>query len=286
VAQSDVVLTTLVLALATAVDPAGVAAWQGRRFGAAEAAFRAELRHRPADRMTRLWLSRTLLELGRGAEAVDEIRRVLTPPVPPDVRMEAGRLLRELAERRLAQLEIAAPNSPATLELAGERWEWTGNLEEALKQYRAAAVREPARPGVHYRIGNILWLMREMDAALVELRAELELTSHHGMANLRIGQILLHSERAADSIPYFERAVEAMPQSVEAWREAGKAYRKAGRNAEARQLWEAVAQARPDDDQVHYLLAGLYRESGETALAKAALEKHRSVLQRRRKQPD
>jgi tetratricopeptide (TPR) repeat protein len=286
VAQSSVVLLTLVVVLVAAADPAGLAAWREARFIEAERAFRGALRRRPADRITRIWLARTLLELNRGSEALAQIRQALAEPVTPEVRLEAGRLLRELAERRLRQLQSAAPQSPATLELAGERAEWAGNLDEALSNYRAAAATDAQRPGVHYRIGNILWLKRDTDAALAELQAELALTARHGMANLRTAQIHLHLDRASEAIPYFERAMEAMPRSVEARREAGKAYRKAGRSGEARKLWEAVAQARPEDDQVHYLLAGLYRASGEAALAKQELEKHRSILQRRRRQPE
>ena len=89
---------------------------------------------------------------------------------------------------------------------------------------------------------------------------------------------MFSARRAPDS--------DAMPDSVESRREAGKAYRKAGRTAEARALWESVARARPDDDQIHYLLGALYQQLGESALAKAELEKHRSVLERRRKRPD
>jgi len=231
--------------------------------------------------MTRVWLARTLLELHRNSEAVAEIQRALTEPVAPDVRFEAGRVLRDLAEERLTQLQTIAPDSPATSELAGERFERAGNLDAALQQYRAAAKSHNDRPGIHYRIGNILWLKRETDDALVELKKELALTPQHGMANLRAGQLLLQTDRAAESIAYFERALVAMPESTEARREAGKAYRKTGRATEARSQWEAVAKARPNDDQIHYLLGNLYRELGQSALANAELEKHKVILQRR-----
>jgi tetratricopeptide (TPR) repeat protein len=277
------VLGLLVLA---ATDPAGLAAWTEGRFSAAEAAFRRALQRRPSDAMTRLYLARTLLDLNRVPEALAEIRRALTGPVAAEVRLEAGRLLRHLAERRLAQLEALAPDSPATLELEGARLEWAGQLDEALAKYRAAAARDMQRPGIHYRIGNILWRTLQVEAASAEIRQELALTPQHGMANLRMGQILMQSGSAAgDAIPFFERALTAMPGSLEARREAGKAYHKAGRTAEARAHWEAVAEALPDDDQIHYLLSRLYRELGETARAKRELELHRGVLDRRRPGP-
>ena len=267
--------------LAQSADP-GILHFDERRFAAAEQHFRRTLARNPGDAWARLYLARTLVETGRTPEALVEIERALARPVAPEVRFEAGRLLRGLAERRFAVLEQTAPNSAATLELAGARFERAGDLEAALKQYSAAASLEPNRPGIHYRVGNILWNKRELDSAAQALRRELALTPQHGMANLRIGQVLLNGESADEALPYLERAVAAMPQSVEARREIGKAYRKAGRTAEARAAWEAVAKARPDDDQIHYLLGTLYRELGEPVLAKRELEKHRDILQRRR----
>jgi tetratricopeptide (TPR) repeat protein len=275
-------LIALGLLLLLTADSAGLAAWREGRFADAEAAFRSALKRRPADSMTRLHLVRVLVELNRTPDAIAELRRALTGPVSPEVRFEAGRILRDLAERRLAQLEEVAPESPATLELAGERFEWAGKLDEALAQYRAAAGKAPRRPGVHYRIGNILWRKREVDSAASELRQELALTPQHGMANLRMGQIFLNADRAGEAIPFLERAVTNLPASVEARRELGKAYRKENRLAEARAQWEAVAKSRPDDDQIHYLLGTLFRELGEPALAKRELEAHRAVLERRR----
>jgi Flp pilus assembly protein TadD len=74
-----------------------------------------------------------------------------------------------------------------------------------------------------------------------------------------------------------------MPESTDARRELGKAYRNLGRTADARRQWEAVAKARPEDDQVHYLLGNLYRQLGEGELARRELARHREILERRQK---
>ena len=78
--------------------------------------------------------------------------------------------------------------------------------------------------------------------------------------------------------------MDLKPKPTNPWncQRASKAYQKAGRLAEARALWEAVAKSRPEDDRVHYLLGNLYRQLGETALARHELEKHRLILERRR----
>jgi tetratricopeptide (TPR) repeat protein len=97
-----------------------------------------------------------------------------------------------------------------------------------------------------------------------------------------MGQVLASRNENESAIAYLERSLGAMSDSTEARRDLGKAYRNVGRIADARREWETLARANPNDDQVHYLLGNLYRESGEAALAKRELEKHRQILDRRR----
>jgi protein O-GlcNAc transferase len=273
----------LLAVLAASELSVGLEMYRQRRFPAAEREFARVLMKDPQNWSARLYLARTMIELNRVPEALVEIERVLAGPAAvPELRFQAGRILRELAERRFDQLQSVAPDSAPLRELAGARYERSGDLAEALKQYRAAAELDPKRLGVHYRIGNVLWRMRELDPALAELQKELSANPHHGMANLRLGQLLLARDQDEEALPHLQRAIAAMPESVEARREAGKAYKKAGRIVEARREWEAVAKARPEDDQVHYLLGNLYREIGEAGLAKRELEVHREILERRR----
>ena len=275
-------LPVVLIAVALAGANQGVRLYQDRQFVAAERAFRARLTAQPNDASARLYLARTLIETNRVAEAVGEIERALAGEPSVETRFQAGDILRELAERRFARLEAAAPESAAVRELAGNRLEMQGRLAEALREYRAVAAREPGRPGIHYRIGSILWKQRELEEASKELKFELGRNDHHALANLRLGQVLVALNQEAEAAPYLERAVAAMPESADARRELGKAYRKMGRGADARREWEQVAKARPEDGQIHFLLGNLYRELGETELASRELETHRKMLERRR----
>ena len=229
----------------------GTALFHARRFAEAEKTWRARVAARPADWEARLWLARALIELRRVPEALAEIERVANPAATPEARYQAGVLLRQLAEQRFADLEQAAPGSPAVLHLTAQRLERQGNHAAALLQYRAAAQLDPQRPGVHYAIGNVLWRMRELDGAESELRRELTRNPRHGMAQFRLGQVLIARGQEAGAVTPLEAAASALPGQLEIRRELGKAYRKAGRLAEARRLWEAIAAARPGDDQVH-----------------------------------
>ena len=261
----------------------GVKLYQQRQFAAAESELRRILAIQPGDAHSRLYLARTLVELGRIPEALAEIDRALAGQTDPEIQFQAGSIVRDLAEQRFADLDRLAPDSAAVRELAARHFEQQGNLPEALREYRAAIAKEHGRPGLHYEAGNILWRMRQLDAATEELRAELARSPHHGMANLRLGQVFLAGNQAAQAVSFLEQAVDAMPESTDARRELGKAYRNLGRAADARKQWEAVAKARPDDDQVHYLLGNLYRQLGEGDLARQELNRHREILERRQK---
>jgi tetratricopeptide (TPR) repeat protein len=269
----------LVICFFVAAD--GVSLYQQRQFAAAESELRRALASRPADSSTRLYLARTLIELGRVAEALGEIERALAAQTDPETQFQAGAIVRDLAERRFADLARLAPESAAARELAGRQYEQQGKLPEALQEYRAAKAKEPGRPGIHYETGNILWRMRELDAATDELEQELARTPHHGMANLRLGQIWLVRNDPARAMPFLEKSVAAMSDSADARRELGKAYRALGRPADARREWEAVAKARPNDDQVHYLLGNLYRQLGDRDRSRREFERHREILDRR-----
>jgi len=274
-------LTALLICFLAAVD--GVQLYQQREFAAAESELRRALATRPGDARIRLYLARTLVELGRIPEAISEIERALRTQADPEIQFQAGQIIRELAQRRFADLERRASDSAAVRELKGRQFEREGKLQQALGEYRAAMTKQPDRLGLHFEAGNILWRMRELDAAAGELERELAWTPHHGMANLRLGQVFLARDQPAQALPYLEQAGREMPDSPEARRELGIAYRNLGRLGEARKQWEAEAQARPDDDQVHYLLGNLYRQLGEADLARRELNRHREILERRRK---
>ena len=261
----------------------GVSLYQQRQFAAAEAEFRRILAIRPGDAQSRLYLARTLVELGRVPEALKEIERALAGQADPEIQFQAGSIVRDLAEQRFADLKRLAPDSAAVRELAARQFEQQGNLPEALREYRAAIAKEPGRLGLHYEAGNILWRMRQLDTATEELQAELARSPHHGMANLRLGQVFLAGNDAAQAAAFLEHGVDAMPESADAHRELGKAYRGLGRTADARTQWEAVAKTRPDDDQVHYLLGNLYRQLGDADRARRELNRHSEILKSRQK---
>src|SRR6266849_1476853 len=104
-----------VLLMLVALD--GERLYHRREFAAAEAELRRTLATRSTDSRARLFLAKTLIELGRIPEAMAEVERALES-TDPEVRFQAGKIAREMAERRFADLERLAPDSAAVHELA------------------------------------------------------------------------------------------------------------------------------------------------------------------------
>ena len=286
IAKFAVLPATACLLFAASDFEQGMAAFFRRDFAAAETALRRSLIRDPKRIEARLFLSRTLIELDRIPEAIEHLEKGASDAGDAESRLQAGQILQELAARRLAVLRRTAPGSAEVHELAGRRLELEGRLADALAEYQAAARKAPERAGIHYLIGNLLWRQREMIPAETALRMELTRNPFHGMANLRLGQVLLRNDRPQPSVAPLERAVESMPETspegLLARRELGKAFRKLERNAEALAQWEPVAKARRDDDQVHFLLGNLYRDLGRAEEARRELTRHREILEKRR----
>ncbi|MGI8988297.1 MAG: tetratricopeptide repeat protein [Bryobacteraceae bacterium] len=225
--------------------------------------------------------ARTMLREGRFPEALRELEAAMRKePGNPEIEYQIGEMLREQAADRAARLEELAPDSAEAHELLGRSLEARGNLDDALLAYRAALLKNPRLPGVHFLIGNILWKERDFEAAKPEMEAELRLNPNHALANLRLGQILLAMDRPGPAADRLRDAVRA-DDSIEAHRALGKAYRALDNNADALREFQIVAGRRPQDDSVHAQLAGVYRSLGNTEQAKAEMEAHRRLLQER-----
>jgi Flp pilus assembly protein TadD len=180
-------------------------------------------------------------------------------------------------------LQRIAPESVAAHELLGKTLESQGKLDGALSEYRRALEKSPATPGLHFLIGNVNWKLRNFDAAQAELGEELKVNPHHAMANLRMGQIVLSTQRddPMRAVTFLQEAVTGAPTSLEAHRELGKALRLAHKFPEALRELQFVESRAPNDDTIHAQLAALYKETGDRERARQEIEAHAKILRER-----
>ena len=228
---------------------------------------------------------RSLLKAGRVSEALREMEDLQQQKgADPDIQLEIGKILQELAASRAERLEQLAPESPQAHELVGKSFESHDKVPEALAQYKLAAQKDPMLPGIHFLLGNLYWKQRDLNAAMPELETELRLNPNHNLANLRMGEILLarDANHRGKAVPYLQKAVSDPHAGLDAHRELGKALRMSGHYDEALRELQLVAARQPEDSKIHAQLAALYRATGHTEAAKKEMEAQRAILQRQR----
>ena len=230
--------------------------------------------------------TRELIRQGNVVAAVRSLAAIQKErPDDPEAMLAIGEMFQELAAVRLEQLRRLAPESAAVHELLGKSLESQGRLDEAKQEYQRALSTAPNTPGLHFLLGNVHWKLRNFGAAESELKEELKMNPHHAMANLRMGQILLDTERGVPmrAVLYLREATATTdPKSlVEAHRELGKALRLAHRFPEAVKELQFVVSKAPNDDSVHAQLAAVYRDMGDRDLARQEMDIHASILRKR-----
>lgn len=228
--------------------------------------------------------ARELIRQGKMVEALKNLEAIDRHyPNNPEAKFAVGEIFQELAAVRAEQLQKVAPDSPAAHELLGKSLESQGKLLEALAEYRHALEKGPGTPGLHFLVGNLEWKLKNFNAAEAELLDELKLNPHHALANLRMGQIVLETERDQPSraVAYLREATTDDKTLLEAHRELGKALRLSHKFQEAVKELRFVASERPNDNLVHAQLAAVYKDMGDRERARQEIEIHARILRQR-----
>jgi len=175
-----------------------------------------------------------------------------------------GRIYNGLAEAMTRTVWTLEPDSYRSHQLLGEAYEAEDNFDQALAEYRQALRLFPDAPGLHYFIGHAYWQMKRFNEAIPQLEKELALNPYHASANYVLGHIYLYIDRQQPGMAarYLQRAVEAKPDFLEARKQWGKALSLLHEDQKAIEELTLVAQANPEDDSTHYLLAGIYSRMG------------------------
>jgi Flp pilus assembly protein TadD len=227
---------------------------------------------------------RELIRQGKVIEALQVLQAIeRRSPNDPEAKFAVGEIFQELAALRAEQLPKVAPDSVAAHELLGQSLEAQGKLNQALAEYRNALEKGPATPGLHFLTGNLEWKLKNFHAAEADLLQEIKLNPHHAMANLRMGQILLETQRDQPlrAVAYLREATADEKTLLEAHRELGKALRLSHEFQEALKELQFVESQRPNDISVHAQLAAVYKDMGDRERARQEMEIHARILRQR-----
>ena len=232
------------------------------QLGAAAASFRQAQRLSPQSAEPLREIAAVLIQQCQYDAALEELQRAL--PLEPDAAMthvllgrvyELKGMMRQ-SEQAYRQAERLDPRVYAQAQVAnGAQLEAAGRFDDAIKQYQAATLTNPAFLDAFLRLGNANLAKHFVTAAADAFRAAVSLDSNSYIAHYMLGWTLLEKSQVnlkallfrAKSVPSEEcvrslrRAVELCPSEAAARYALGKAYRAAGvRHLAREQLEQAL----------------------------------------------
>jgi len=138
--------------------------------------------------------------------------------------------------------------------------------KEAKERFLQLIERYPNVPNVHYAYGIFL-LVSDSDAALAELRKEIEIQPDGVYARLDLAFELMRRGEYAAALPPAEEAVKLAPGLFAAHNALGRALAETGELERGIRELEAAARLAPDSPEMHFALARAYAKAGRKAEA-------------------
>jgi len=150
-----------------------------------------------------------------------------------------------------------------------------GQYEAAIAQWGKAMDMEPDDPGVHYGMGQTLFLIGKVDDAIAQYREALRLDPYSAETHNGLGTALGHAGNASESIAQFHLALDDKPEYAEAHNNLGSALLGEHQLPEAEIQFKSALEANPDFAEAHNNLGSLFAAQGKVD---EALEEYRRAI--------
>ena len=197
-------------------------------------------------------------------------------PNDPDVLYAAGQLYTQLSNELYMRLMKVAPHSARSYQLMASAAAAAGNWKGAIESYQQALRVDPELQGAHLQIA-VLTLMHSHEPgawqqAITELKEELKVDPTSAEAEYEIGEAYRKHDRMNQAVAAFQRSLQFDPAAVPTRIGLAKALQSLGKKQEALDTLVPAQKSAPDDPDVHFLLAQLYRALGRPVEARSEIE--------------
>jgi TolB-like protein/Flp pilus assembly protein TadD len=185
----------------------------------------------------------------------------------------------EAAARKALELDGTLAEAHVPLgysELVYER-----NLPEARKEFETALRLRPGYASAHQFYGYYLTAMEKPDEAIAEREKAVELDPISPLLHSALGEAYYHARRFEVTIDQNRKALELDPHYAIALVNIGRAYEQLGMHQQAREAFQTILTAAPDDPAILALMGHEYGVAGDPADANKILARLTDVARRK-----
>jgi Flp pilus assembly protein TadD len=253
-----------------------------RKLGQAERVCRQIVGARPGNADAHNILGATLQALGRGTEAIAELRiAVKLAPDAPSLHSNLGEVLRQNGEAGEAvkelrrALELDPGNAQALNNLGIIEFD-KGNFEAAIEHYQRALAIRPAMAEALNNLGNVLRMTGDIDGAITAYQDALMHRENYPEAYNNLGSLLQQDRRFDEAEHALRKAIAQKPGYIEAHNNLANLFVAKKNDLEALRLLGDALKIAPTNSQTLLITARIQLRRGNFPAAEQAT---RAVLE-------
>jgi tetratricopeptide (TPR) repeat protein len=187
-----------------------------------------------------------------------------------------------LAFRSLEEFERLEPNSATNHILFGDIWRQRRQYSDAEAEYLKALELSPNNHAALLGLASAYFGDGDTAKVIETTQEALALSPDDPELNLLMAEALISGYKFTDAEAFLKKSLAVKPQMLpHVHALLGDVYAKTGRPQEAIEQLKMGLES-DDDGHIHYLLARLYRDSGNTKDANTALEQMKTIRQESR----
>ena len=276
---------------ALAIDPnlpglqmnVGLAMFKAAQFPDAIKAFSAELRKHPDDLRLTTLLGMAHYGMKDYLVAIPYLQRAAErDPQSVTLRMTlANSCLRSrqfqcVLDTHKEINKLNADNAEAEM-LAGEALAEMHNRAAAEQQFRAAILKDPKQPHLHFALGYLLWSESKWAESAAEFQLELQNNPQAIDAQVFLADSWVRQNEFAKALAVLKSLTVSEPYEALVHRDLGIIYANDKRTADAIRELTAACEAYPGDPEPHLQLAKLYQAANQQSEASKEFMKAKTL---------
>jgi tetratricopeptide (TPR) repeat protein len=227
----------------------------------------------------RIEVGMELIEIYYGSGDLDKaagVASVLRQLKPDDINIlyAAHRIYADLADETMLSVAMLAPNSGRMHQLMAHEMARQGDIDGAIAHDRQAIKIEPALPGIHFELAEMLSSSTPpADPEMVEREYKAALTANpfDEKSECRLAEIAARRSDLQSAAAHYSRALELQPNDADANLGYAKTLIAMRQPEKAESLLERASRLEPYNAVTHYRLSLVYRDLGRTADARREL---------------